>query len=137
MTYRDLGGLEGAELDAFVARQRDFFTRLGREVEWKYHGYDLPADLPERLAAAGFEARGSARPSSWVRPESWPVPWRRPPGSGCARRAGRADLERIRKLEETVWDADHGWLPDVLERDLAGPGDPVRGGDRRGGRARR
>ncbi|MFC7640574.1 hypothetical protein ACFQX6_05790 [Streptosporangium lutulentum] len=38
--------------------------------------------------------------------------------------SGRADLERIREMEETVWDADHGWLPDMLERDIAGPGDP-------------
>ncbi|MFC7640573.1 hypothetical protein ACFQX6_05785 [Streptosporangium lutulentum] len=57
LTYRDLGGLDGAELDAFIARQRDFFTRIGREVEWKYHGDDLPVDLPERLTAAGFEAQ--------------------------------------------------------------------------------
>lgn len=56
LLYRDLGGLDGAELDAFIAGQRDFFTEIGRPVEWKHHGGDLPVDLPERLVAAGFEA---------------------------------------------------------------------------------
>jgi len=32
-TYRGLGGLDGAALDAFIARQRDHFTRLGHPAE--------------------------------------------------------------------------------------------------------
>src|SRR4029450_1016051 len=52
---RDLGGLTGAELDALIGRQRDFFTARGEAVEWKLHGHDQPADLPQRLRAAGFE----------------------------------------------------------------------------------
>jgi GNAT superfamily N-acetyltransferase len=49
VTYSDLGGLTGAELDALIARQRG-----DRPVEWKLHGHDEPADLGERLRAAGF-----------------------------------------------------------------------------------
>ena len=54
LTYRDLGGLVGAELDALIARQRDLFAARGQEVEWKLHGHDLPADLAQRLVAHGF-----------------------------------------------------------------------------------
>jgi GNAT superfamily N-acetyltransferase len=49
ITYTDLGGLTGADLDALIARQR-----RDRVVEWKLHGHDLPADLGDRLRSAGF-----------------------------------------------------------------------------------
>jgi GNAT superfamily N-acetyltransferase len=52
--YRDLAGLDGEELDTLIARQVQFFAELGEPFEWKLHGHDLPADLPDRLHAAGF-----------------------------------------------------------------------------------
>ena len=45
LTYRDLGGLAGDELDALITRQRDVFTERGQQVEWKLHGHDRPAEL--------------------------------------------------------------------------------------------
>lgn len=57
VTYRDLGGLEGDELDGLiretVAHFRDDTTLS--EFEWKTRGHDLPVDLGERLVAAGLE----------------------------------------------------------------------------------
>jgi hypothetical protein len=50
---RDLG-VDGPELDALIARQRDYFRTRNEPVEWKTRGHDLPADLTERLRAAGF-----------------------------------------------------------------------------------
>ena len=50
---RDLG-VTGAALDRLIARQRDYFHARGEAVEWKLRAHDLPADLPERLTAAGF-----------------------------------------------------------------------------------
>jgi hypothetical protein len=44
----------GDDPDAVVTRQRDFFRQRGQRVEWKTYGYDEPADLGDRLAAAGF-----------------------------------------------------------------------------------
>ncbi|MFD0596095.1 hypothetical protein ACFQZ4_30630 [Catellatospora coxensis] len=55
VTYRDVSQLNGPELDALIARQRDHFAARGEEVEWKLRGHDLPADLPERLVVAGFQ----------------------------------------------------------------------------------
>ncbi|MGW0875432.1 hypothetical protein ACWD3Z_33850 [Streptomyces sp. NPDC002740] len=47
-------GLHGRELDELIARQRDFFAARGEAVEWRLRAHDTPADLPDRLAAAGF-----------------------------------------------------------------------------------
>ena len=52
--YSDLGGLEGAALDELIARQVRAFAERSEAFEWKLAGHDLPADLPERLRAAGF-----------------------------------------------------------------------------------
>lgn len=44
----------GDDPDAVIVAQRDFFAGRGQRVEWKTYGYDSPADLGDRLAAAGF-----------------------------------------------------------------------------------
>jgi hypothetical protein len=57
VSYRDLGGLEGDDLDRLVADAVAFFrdqTDLDR-FEWKTRGHDAPADLVDHLLAAGFE----------------------------------------------------------------------------------
>ncbi len=124
ITYASLAGLDGSELDAFIRAQRDHFARLGQQVEWKYHSHDRPADLPQRLAAAGFtagdeetvligEAAGLAGP---------PV---LPAGVRLREVSSAADLERIRALEEEVWGEDRSWLPALLAHDLGGAGDPA------------
>jgi len=56
---RDVGVI-GAELDRLIARQRDYFRVRGQGVEWKLRAHDLPADLPERLVAAGFVPQEAA-----------------------------------------------------------------------------
>src|SRR5262245_60292316 len=55
LTYVNLNGLTGPELDTLIAGQRDFFAARGEAVEWKWHSHDQPADLPDRLRAHGFE----------------------------------------------------------------------------------
>ncbi|MCX4750142.1 GNAT family N-acetyltransferase [Kitasatospora sp. NBC_01287] len=40
--------------DAAIAEQVRHFGGLGREFEWKHYSHDHPADLPDRLRAAGF-----------------------------------------------------------------------------------
>lgn len=122
--YRDLGGLEGPALDDFIAAQRDHFAALGHAVEWKHHGHDRPADLPRRLAAAGFVP--DERETVLVGPvealrASTPA---LPEGVRLREITSREDLARMAAMEEAVWGSDHGWLPDALAREIAGPGDP-------------
>lgn len=41
-------------LDALIVAERSFFASSGEAVEWKTRAHDLPANIPERLLAAGF-----------------------------------------------------------------------------------
>ncbi|NEB77913.1 GNAT family N-acetyltransferase [Streptomyces sp. SID14478] len=43
-------------VDAAIAEVVAFFRALGVDLEWKTYGHDRPAELPARLAAAGFVA---------------------------------------------------------------------------------
>ena len=49
VVYRDLGGLENADLDELIARQVRVFAEREERFEWKLHGHDRPTDLPQRL----------------------------------------------------------------------------------------
>src|SRR5688572_13920641 len=58
VSYRDLGGLEGEELDALIERTVAHY-RDDTDVasfEWKSRGHDRPADLGERLVVHGLVA---------------------------------------------------------------------------------
>ena len=116
--YRDLGGVEGAELDALIARQIQVFGSRGDRFEWKLYGHDRPADLPERLQAAGFrpEQRETVVIARVDRVAGTPV---LPAGVVLREVRERADLERIAALEESVWNEAHAWLPDALGTELA------------------
>ncbi|MFD9601339.1 GNAT family N-acetyltransferase [Streptomyces sp. NPDC059970] len=49
--------LDAVRSDAAIAAQVAHYTALGHdEFEWKLYAHDRPADLAERLLAAGFEA---------------------------------------------------------------------------------
>lgn len=48
--------LDGVAIDDAIARQIAFFAGDGRSFEWKHFSHDEPADLPQRLTAAGFRA---------------------------------------------------------------------------------
>jgi GNAT superfamily N-acetyltransferase len=114
VVYRDLGGLAGAELDELIARQVDVFAERGEPFEWKLHGHDRPADLPERLRAAGFVSEEQETvviaPVGGVAGEP-----RLPHGVSLREVTERADLDRIAALEETIWRDDRGWLAESLE----------------------
>jgi len=124
--YRDLGGLEGAELDELIARQVRVFAERGESFEWKLHGHDRPDDLPERLLAAGFEpeetetvvvARVAAITGAVHRPE----------GVSLRDATSRADFERIAGLEQAVWgDEDQQtWLVEMFESERAADPDAL------------
>lgn len=115
--YRDLGGLAGPELDAFIARQVAFFAALGEEFEWKTHAHDAPADLPQRLLAAGFTAQ---EPETVVIGRVGPLaePPRLPAGVRLREVTEQADMRRIADLNTVVFEDDRSdqadWLMDEV-----------------------
>ena len=48
--------LDESTADAAIAEQIARFAPLGRDFEWKLYTHDRPADLAQRLVAAGFRA---------------------------------------------------------------------------------
>jgi GNAT superfamily N-acetyltransferase len=124
ITYTDLDGMDGEKLDAFIAEQREHFAAVGQSVEWKYHGYDLPEDLPDRLRAAGFVPED---PETIVIGEAadLAVAPRVPEGVELREITEPRDLDRIRVMEERVWGEPHDWLPAALAAELVSKTDPI------------
>lgn len=114
VVYRDLGGLEGDALDELIARQITTFGERGVSFEWKTHGHDRPADLPERLRAAGFVPQ---EPETIVIGDVAAIaaPPQLPEGVALHEVTARRDLDRIAAMEERVWGDNHSWLPRMLE----------------------
>jgi hypothetical protein len=103
----------GADPDAWVARQVDFFGRRRQRLEWKTYDYDEPADLPERLVAAGFVAEdpevvllGSC--ADLVEEVALP------PGTRLRDITSDEDWERVRATADRVWGEDTSWVNDAL-----------------------
>jgi GNAT superfamily N-acetyltransferase len=118
LTYRTLDGLAGAELDALIARQVEFFRQRGEAVEWKLNGHDEPADLGDRLRAAGFvpedEETVVVGPVAALA-GAVPAP---PEGVRLREVTARADLERIAAMEEEVWHDDRSHLVTGLAKEI-------------------
>lgn len=54
VTWSNLAGLPGRDVDAVIAAQIARFAQTGQPWEWKHYTGDLPVDLPVRLVAAGL-----------------------------------------------------------------------------------
>jgi len=134
--YRDLAGAAGDDLDALIARQVRYFGDEGLTFEWKHHGHDLPADLTDRLRAAGF----APEPTETIMIgdlAAIDLGARPPEGVVLREITERSDLRGIAALEDAVWGQDGtvGWLdhlgaereadPDRLSIFVAQAGDTV------------
>jgi hypothetical protein len=109
---QDIDALTVEELDALIARVRDFFAARGQSLEWKTYGHDR-RDLTERLELAGFAPDpletvvvGAARDlvSAGETPDGVTIEATTDP----------ADLHAIAAMESQVWGADWSWLADDL-----------------------
>jgi GNAT superfamily N-acetyltransferase len=111
-TARDVG-VQGEALDQLIARHRDYFSARDEAVEWKTRAHDLPADLPERLLAAGFVPEESE--TVLIGETSQMAVQRALPERIVFRQVHqRHDFDRIAQLQSEVWKEDFGWLPDDL-----------------------
>ncbi|MCX5118398.1 GNAT family N-acetyltransferase [Micromonospora sp. NBC_00362] len=110
ITYRDLGGLTGDALDELIARQARLCGERGESAEWKLNEHDEPADLADRLRAAGFvPADRETVVVGPVAPLAAALPVV-PEGIRLREVTSREDLERIAAMEEEVWQEDRSHL---------------------------
>lgn len=117
VVYRDLGGLTGARLDELIVRQVQHFAARRERFEWKLHGHDRPADLSERLVAAGFRV-GELETVVIAPVARIAEPPVLPPGVALRHVTSRADLKRIDVLEGAVWGEDGSGYGTMLEAEL-------------------
>lgn len=117
VTYGNLGGLEGTALEALIARQVRYFTERGERFEWKLHGHDQPAELGDRLVAAGFHP-GEPETVMIAPVAAIAAQARLPAGVALREVTDRADLERIDLLEGAVWGEDGSGYGTMLEAEL-------------------
>ena len=115
-------GVEGPELDELIARQREFFAARGESVEWKTRSHDVPADLTDRLRAAGFVPEEQETVLIGLAEEMAVREPVLPDGVTIRRVTAVADLRRIGALQSAIWDMDLNWLAtDLLGRIAAAP----------------
>jgi GNAT superfamily N-acetyltransferase len=121
--------LDETTADAAIAAAVEYFRGLGREFEWKHHGYDEPTDLPERLRAAGFEpddeetlvagevAEVRTRLAAATPPEGVTIRRLREDPDGKA-----ADWAMVNDVHSAVWDEDSsGLVREVSAEQAADP----------------
>ena len=106
-------GLRGAELDRLIRRQRDYFAARGEAVEWKIRGHDRPADLVDRLRAAGFVPEEQETVMIGLAREMAGEPVL-PDDIRLRQVTADADMRRIAAMESAVWGQDWSWLADDL-----------------------
>ncbi len=102
--------LDGDDLDALIARQRDFFARRGEAVEWKIRAHDRPADLVDRLSAAGFRPDPAETVVIGLAEEQAGRRVPLPPEVSIRATDAPQDMHRIAAMESEVWHEDWSWL---------------------------
>lgn len=123
--YRDLGSLQGADLDHLIARQVRTFAKRGETFEWKFHAHDRPADLEHHLQAAGF-VPGDVETVVIASVADLRAEPQLPEGVRLREVSERADLNRIAAMEQEVWQEDHTWLAETLEAERRCDPDAIR-----------
>jgi GNAT superfamily N-acetyltransferase len=113
VSYRDLAGVAGADLDALIERTCQHYRAIGASFEWKTHSHDEPADLTERLLRAGFVAEDTETVviGEVARIAADPV---LPPGITLSAVVSERDLRRIAETKSEIYDEDWTWLADDL-----------------------
>lgn len=108
--------LDAGTADAAIAAQLRYFA--GRRFEWKLYAHDRPADLGDRLRAAGFTAE---EPESLMVAEiaALPAAPELPPGVSLEWVTDAAGVAALVAVHEEVFGIEHAWLGRALTAQLA------------------
>jgi len=114
----DWSDLDESTADAAIAEQVAYFAGLGRRFEWKYYTHDRPADLPDRLRAAGLE---SGQEEALMIASAADIPTDLPAPDGIVLRDANDDegLELARRVHDAVFGGDHSPMIDGMRQQLA------------------
>lgn len=108
--------LDESSADRVIAEQLDFFRRQGRRMEWKYYAYDRPADLPDRLRAAGLEP-GEEEALMVADVADVPTDLAPPDGVRLVTVSDEDGLRLVQSVHDEVFGEDHGpMIASMLER---------------------
>ncbi|GAQ52982.1 GNAT family N-acetyltransferase [Streptomyces acidiscabies] len=106
-------GFEAGDADAVIAEQVALYTGLGREFEWKTYSHDTPADLGERLQAAGFVPDDAE--SLLIAETKTQLTGAEPPeGVRIEPVTDMAGVELMVRANERAFGRDGSWLRDLL-----------------------
>jgi len=103
--------LDESTADAAIAAELPWFDRPGH-YEWKYHGHDLPADLPDRLRAAGLV--GGETEAVMVAEVTGLLDVPVPAGVRIERVTDPAGVAAVVDVHDRVFGGDHGRLGALL-----------------------
>jgi GNAT superfamily N-acetyltransferase len=104
-------GIEWSDLDEttaddVIAEQLRYFAERDRAIEWKYYAYDRPADLPDRLRAAGLEP---GEEEALMVADVADVPDIAPPeGIRIVVVSDEDGLRQVKDVHDRVFGGDHG-----------------------------
>jgi GNAT superfamily N-acetyltransferase len=113
----EFSDLDETTADAAIAEQVRFFAGLGLPFEWKYYGHDRPADLADRLLAAGFVAEPA---EALMVAATGDVPAAvLPDGLRLIDVHDPADLDRVAAVHELAFGTDHSWMAEELAGSVA------------------
>ena len=111
------GDLDADSADSVIAGQIERFAAQNEAWEWKHYSYEEPADLPDRLRAAGLHPE-EAEALLAVETARLPRAAEPPPGVEVGAVHDRAGVERFTAVHEEVFGGDSAWIGRMLLADL-------------------
>ena len=116
--------LDESNADEVITEQVKYFTERGRQFEWKYYAYDQPADLPDRLRAAGLQPGEEEALMVADVAEVPEIP--APEGIRLVDVSDEDGLRQVKAVHDAVFGGDHGPMIDSMRQRLpAGAVGPV------------
>ncbi|MER5203665.1 GNAT family N-acetyltransferase [Streptomyces sp. NPDC002825] len=115
-------GFDAADADRAIAGEIAHYRAAGLAFEWKLYGHDTPADLGDRLRAAGFTPE---EPETLMAAEAAALPGEVPLPEGVELRAvtDEAGVRQVVEVHERAFGTDSSHIGrQLLDRLAADPG---------------
>ena len=122
MNFIGYSRLDREELDEVITEQIAHFSKFDQPFSWEVYEHDLPAELPERLAAHGFALDDDPDAVLVLDTAEAPPALIQMVVTDVRRLSRPEQLDDVTGVEEQVWGGDFGWLKKRLSPHMAIPG---------------